>query len=54
MVSIARSSGVLVFNPHPIIGVNPGAGAVATQILGWGSWGLHEILLYPIMYWDMR
>src|SRR6218665_871304 len=24
------------------------------QILGWGSWGLHEILLYPTMYRNIR
>jgi len=38
------------------IGVNPGR----PQILGWGnlgvvaSWGLHEMLLYPIMYRNTR
>jgi len=31
------------------IGVNPGGLGVATsQILRWGSWGLHEILLYIV------
>ena len=33
------------------IGVNLGGwGSWSLQILGWRVWGLHEILLYPIMY----
>jgi len=31
-----------------------GVGVLIPQILGWGSWGLHEILLYPIMYRNMN
>src|SRR6218665_817392 len=34
-----------------ISGVNPGGQGSRPQIWGGGSWGLHEILLYPIMQW---
>jgi len=36
-------------------GINPGRLRVTIpQILGHGPWGLHEILLYPVMYSNMR
>src|SRR6218665_25379 len=38
------------------IGVNSWGigGCMTTQILGWVSWGLYEILLYSIMYRNVR
>jgi len=36
------------------IGVNPGVGSHDPQILGWGSWMLHEIFLYPVMCRNIR
>lgn len=43
----------LVF--YQSIGVNPwGLGLSRPQILGWKFWGLHEILLYIMMYRNTR
>jgi len=37
-----------------IIGINPVGWGRDPQIFGWGLWGLHEILLYPIMIMYMN